>query len=95
MLNRVNNLMKVRLLQTRQGRGSSVLVLDEDMLTFLIAMVTKEERCKLKDMYEKFKEYGIRFDLHTRQAIEDQLLKLNILERKSDSGEAQYVKIVL
>ncbi len=93
--NRVNNLMKVRLLQTRQGRGSSVLVLDEDMLTFLIAMVTKEERCKLKDMYDKFKEYGIRFDLHTRQAIEEQLLKLNILERKSDSGEAQYVKIVL
>ena len=95
MLNRVNNLMKVRLLQTRQGRGSSVLVLDEDMLTFLIAMVTKEERCKLKDMYDKFKEYGIRFDLHTRQAIEEQLLKLNILERKSDSGEAQYVRIVL
>lgn len=95
MLNRVNNLMKVRLLQTRQGRGSSVLVLDEDMLTFLIAMVTKEERCKLKDMYDKFKDYGIRFDLHTRQAIEEQLLKLNILERKSDSGEAQYVRIVL
>lgn len=95
MLNRVNNLMKVRLLQTRQGRGSSVLVLDEDMLIFLIAMVTKEERCKLKDMYDKFKEYGIRFDLHTRQAIEEQLLKLNILERKSDSGEAQYVRIVL
>ena len=95
MLGRVNDLLKVRLLQIRQGRGSSVLVLDNELLTFLIAMISKEERIKLKDLYSKFKEYGICFDLHTKQAIEDELLKLNILERKSDSGEAQYVHIVL
>ncbi|MFT0162396.1 DNA phosphorothioation-dependent restriction protein DptG [Bacteroides thetaiotaomicron] len=35
------------------------------------------------------------FDLHTKQAIEAQLLKLNLLERRSDSGEAQYVRIIL
>lgn len=95
MLGRVNSLLKIRLLQIRQGRGSSVLVLDNELLTFLIAMVSKEERIKLKDLYLKFKEYGICFDLHTKQAIEDELLKLNILERKSDSGEAQYVHIIL
>lgn len=95
MLGRVNSLLKIRLLQVRQGRGSSVLVLDNELLTFLIAMVSKEERIKLKDLYQRFKEYGICFDLHTKQAIEDELLKLNILERKSDSGEAQYVHIIL
>ncbi len=95
MLGRVNSLLKIRLLQIRQGRGSSVLVLDNELLTFLIAMVSKEERIKLKDLYSKFREYGICFDLHTKQAIEDELLKLNILERKSDSGEAQYVHIIL
>lgn len=95
MLGRVNSLLKIRLLQIRQGRGSSVLVLDNELLTFLIAMVSKEERIKLKDLYSKFREYGICFDLHTKQAIEEELLKLNILERKSDSGEAQYVHIIL
>ena len=95
MLSRVQNLLKVRLLQTRRGRGFPVLVLDNDMLTFLIAMITREQRFKLKKLYQRFKEYGICFDLHTKQAIEAQLLKLNLLERRSDSGEAQYVRIIL
>ena len=89
------NLLKIRFLQTRRGRGNTVLVLDSEMLVFLIAMITKEEKCKLKDMYKMFRSYGINFDLNTRTAIENILLKLNILERRSDSGEAQYVNIVL
>ena len=92
---RVMNLLKIRFLQTRSGRGNTVLVLDSEMLVFLIAMITKEEKCKLKDMYKMFRSYGINFDLNTRTAIENILLKLNILERRSDSGEAQYVNIVL
>lgn len=68
------------------GGGFPVLVLDNDMLTFLIAMITREQRFKLKKLYQRFKEYGICFDLHTKQAIEAQLLKLNLLERRSDSG---------
>lgn len=95
MLSRVQNLLKIRFLQTRRGRGFPVLVLDNEMLTFLIAMITREQRFKLKKLYQRFKEYGICFDLHTKQAIEAQLLKLNLLERRSDSGEAQYVRIIL
>lgn len=95
MVKRLLNLMKVRLLQIRRGRGNAVLVLDNEMLTLLIALATREKQCKLKDMYERLESYGIRFDINTRQAIEETLLKLNILKRRSDSGEAQYVKIVL
>ena len=58
-------------------------------------MITREQRFKLKKLYQRFKEYGICFDLHTKQAIEAQLLKLNLLERRSDSGEDQYVRIIL
>lgn len=89
------NLFKIRLLQQRKGRGHAVLVLDEEMLQFLIGLITREERCKLKDLYSKFAEYGICFDNKTKEQIAIQLQKLNVLERKSDSGEAQYAKVIL
>lgn len=87
------DVLSIRFLQLR--RGNYVLVLDNEMLLFLIAMITKSERVKLENMYKGFNEYGIVFNLGTRNAIEAYLLKLNLLDRKSDSGEAQYVKVVL
>lgn len=89
------DLFKIRLLQQRRGRGQAVLVLDDEMLPFLIALITREERCKLKDLYNKFAEYGICFDNKTKEQIAIKLQKLNVLERKSDSGEAQYAKVIL
>ena len=90
---RINNIMKMRLLSTRRGR--EVLNLDDEMLLFLVAMITKGKRMKLDDLYIGFANYGILFDFDTKNAIESYLLKLNLLERKSDSGEAQYVTVVL
>ncbi|MBP5422757.1 MAG: DNA phosphorothioation-dependent restriction protein DptG [Paludibacteraceae bacterium] len=90
---RINNIMKIRLLSTRRGR--EVLNLDDEMLFFLMAMISKGERMKLEDLYAGFSNYGILFDFETKNAIESYLMKLNLLERKSDSGEAQYVTIVL
>lgn len=89
------DLFKIRLLQQRRGRGQAVLVIDEEMLPFLIALITREERYKLKDLYNKFTEYGICFDNKTKEQIAIKLQKLNVLERKSDSGEAQYAKVIL
>lgn len=90
---KVTDLLGIRFLQSR--RGYRVMVLDNEMLLFLIAMVTKNEKTKLEDMYKLFLSYGICLNRSTRLLIEDYLLKLNLLDRKSDSGEAQYVKVVL
>lgn len=93
MRKKVIDLLSVRFLQSR--RGNFVLVLDNEMLTFLIALFTKGKRTKLEDMYKQFNGYGIHFNRYSRMAIEDYLLKLNLLDRKSDSGEAQYVRVIL
>ena len=93
MKTRINNLMKIRLLSTRRGR--EVLNLDDEMLFFLMAMISKGKRLKIEDLYVGFAKYGIAFDYETKNAIESYLMKLNLLERKSDSGEAQYVTVVL
>ena len=91
---KVLNLFSIRFLQNHRKSGY-ILSLDNEMLIFLIAMITKGKKTKLDDLYKLFKNYGICFNINTRRKIEDILLKLNILDRKSDSGEAQYVGIIL
>ena len=90
---KVKDIMKVKFLQSR--RGKDVLVLDEEMLVFLIAMFTHEKRTKLDDMYMLFHKHGIYFNIDSRNIIEQYLLKSNLLDRKSDSGETQYVTVIL
>lgn len=90
---KILDIMRITFL-TQRG-GPFVLKLDKDMLSFLIALVTKGERTKLEDMYKSFTQYGICFNRDTKFSIEEYLLNMNLLDRKSDSGEVQYVKAVL
>lgn len=83
----------VKLLMRR--REHKVLAFDEELLLFLIAMMTKGDRVRMETLYKQFDSYGIRFSFQTKSEISDYLLNLNLLERKSDSGEAQYVRVVL
>lgn len=83
----------VKLLMRR--REHKVLALDEELLLFLIAMMTQGDRVRMETLYKQFDSYGIRFSFQTKNEISDYLLNLNLLERKSDSGEAQYVRVVL
>lgn len=87
------SLVNIKLFERR--RDYSVLVLDDEMLLFLVAMMAKDDRIRMEDLYKRFRGYGIEFSFQTKNAISDYLLKLNLLERKSDSGEAQYVRVVL
>ena len=91
--NKISDILRVKLLSIR--RGYRVLALDEDTLLFLIALATKEKPTRLKDMYSALAEYGIVFSQETTSSIENYLLNFNLLDRKSDSGEAQYVTVVL
>ncbi len=94
MRKKVIDLLSVRFLQNRK-RSGYVLVLDNEMLIFLIALFSKGKKTKLEDLYKLFNSYGIYFNRGSRLAIEEYLIKLNLLDRKSDSGEAQYVTVIL
>lgn len=86
------SLVSIKMFEKR--RDYNVLVLDEEMLLFLVAMMAKEDRIRMEELYKRFHEYGIDFSFQTKNAISDYLLKLNLLERKSDSGGAQYVRVI-
>ena len=90
----VYDLMKIKFLKVK--KNYTVLTLDEDMLIFFFSMVVKNGRLRLDVVYERMAcVYGIRFNMASRNQIEQILLNYNILDRKSDSGEVQYVSIIL
>lgn len=79
-----------------RGRSGKMLILDTDYLLFLTKMIIKDEsKIRLKKLFEEFEARGIVFDRDTQTAVVDYFEKLNLLEKKSDSGDAIYVKAFL
>lgn len=79
-----------------RGRSGKMLILDTDYLLFLTKMIIKDEsKIRLKRLVEEFEARGIKFDRDTQAAVVDYFEKLNLLEKKSDSGDAIYVKAFL
>ncbi|MEH7158960.1 DNA phosphorothioation-dependent restriction protein DptG [Neobacillus drentensis] len=83
--------------QFLKGRGSigQVLNIKHDFLLLLTAVSVKDKRIPLNDLFIEFEKRGIAFDRYSKKEIITLLDNLNILDKKSDSGDAQYVKAIL
>jgi DNA phosphorothioation-dependent restriction protein DptG len=79
-----------------RGRSGKMLILDTDYLLFMTKLMIKDEsKIRLKKLFKEFESRGMIFDRDTQTAIVDYFEKLNLLEKKSDSGDAIYVKAFL
>lgn len=79
-----------------RGRSGKMLILDTDYLLFMTKLMIKDEnKIRLKKLFKEFEARGMIFDRDTQTAIVDYFEKLNLLEKKSDSGDAIYVKAFL
>lgn len=79
-----------------RGRYGYILNLTEDYTILLTKLCIKNnEKIKLKDLFSEFKRRGICLDNDSKLKLTQFYEKLNILEKKSDSGDAQYVKRIL
>jgi DNA phosphorothioation-dependent restriction protein DptG len=79
-----------------RGRNGSSLSFDHIMLLFLTKLcIGDRPKIRLKDLWQEYQERGVSFDDASRQAIIELFEKINLLEKKSDSGDAQYVKAIL
>lgn len=85
-----NYFIKVR------GRLGKTLNLTPDYLLFLTKVIIKDEsKIRLKKLFEGFSDRGIVFDRDTQNQIIKYFEAINIIEKKSDSGDAIYVKSFL
>ncbi|WP_085524489.1 DNA phosphorothioation-dependent restriction protein DptG [Tuberibacillus sp. Marseille-P3662] len=82
-------------LKNRGGGIGYVLNANHDFLLLLTAVCVKDQRIPLNKLFEEFNNRGLAFDLHSKKEIINLLDSLNIIDKKSDSGDAQYVKPIL
>ena len=79
-----------------RGRSGKTLNLTDETLIFLTKISVKEkEKMRLKDVFDEFESRGVFLDNLSKEQIAAYYEKLNLIEKKSDSGDAKYVKRIL
>ena len=69
--------------------------IDQEMLMIITSLCIKEEKIKLTDLYLEYERRGLFFDKESINKINELLNNLNYIDKKSDSGDIQYVKSIL
>ena len=79
-----------------RGRSGKMLNISEETLIFLTKICIKDkEKMRLNDVFSEFESRGVFLDNHSKNEVMHYYEKLNLIEKKSDSGDAQYVKRIL
>ncbi len=79
----------------RRGSYGYVLNVNRDLLRIMTALCVKDKKIKLNQLFEEFEKRGLYFDRLSQAEVVTFLTKLNLIDKKSDSEDAQYVKPVL
>ncbi|MCY9138068.1 DNA phosphorothioation-dependent restriction protein DptG [Peribacillus frigoritolerans] len=90
----IEEIGKKYFLKTRGSLGY-MLNVSQDLLLLLTALSLKKERKSLKQVFLDLELRGLYFDRYSQEEIVKLYDKLNLLDKKSDSGDAQYVKPIL
>ena len=79
-----------------RGRSGLMLNLTEETLIFVTKLCIKnQEQLRLKDVFKAFEKRGIFLDDLSKDQVAMYYERLNLIEKKSDSGDAKYVKRIL
>lgn len=79
----------------RRGSYGYVLNMDRDMLLVITTLCVKDKKIKLNQLFKEYERRGLFFDRYSKNEIVKLLNELNLIDKKSDSGDAQYVKPIL
>jgi DNA phosphorothioation-dependent restriction protein DptG len=79
----------------RRGSLGDLLNINQDFLLLLTSICVKNERMPLKELFMEYEKRGLFFDRYSKELIVELFDKLNLIEKISDSGDAQYVKPIL
>ncbi|GAB6150353.1 DNA phosphorothioation-dependent restriction protein DptG [Clostridium novyi] len=79
----------------RGALGYNLNLTEEDIILMTKICINNNDKLKLRVLFDEFQKRGISFDRDSKIKIVQLYEKLNLLEKKSDSGDAQYVRSVL
>lgn len=75
--------------------GYNLNITEEDIILMTKICIKDKGRLKLNFLFDEFEVRGLFFDRDSKIKIIQLYEKLNLLEKKSDSGDAQYVRSIL
>lgn len=79
-----------------RGRAGKVLVLDQDRLILLSNIaIAQRKKIRFQELLREFEKRGIYFDVKSQDELINIYEKVGNIERKSDSGDAIYVKTTI
>lgn len=79
----------------RRGRYGFMFNMTQEVLMLITAICIKEDKIRITTLFEEYEKRGIFFDRESLNQIVKLFNKLNLLDKKSDSGDVQYVKSIL
>ncbi len=79
----------------RGSLGYNLNITEDDIILMTKICINDNKKLKLNTLFEEFEKRGLFFDRDSTKKIIQLYEKLNLLEKKSDSGDAQYVRSVL
>lgn len=78
-----------------RGRLGKTFNISEELEILLVGVVVGRNNMLLADFFTELEQRGIYLDRSSRDALAEDLDSRNLLEKMSDSGDAQYVKSLL
>lgn len=68
---------------------------ERDVIFLTKICLRNEEKIRLVDLYKEYERRGLYLDNTSKEYLQEFFTKLNLIDKKSDSGDAQYVKRIL
>jgi len=81
----------------RRGPLGHTLCFSRDQLLFLTRLCigdNPDEKIRLTELWKEFSRRGVVYDFESQKQILNLFNQLNLIEKKSDSGDAQYVRAI-
>ena len=86
---------KKRFVKNRKKSGLTLNLTEQDVIFLTKLAIQNNEKMRLIDLYKEFERRGVYLDLTSKGLLQEYFTKLNLIDKKSDSGDAQYVKRIL
>lgn len=86
---------KNRWVKNRKKSGLVLNLTERDIIFLTKICLRNNEKIRLNDLYKEFEDRGVFMDGTSKEYLQDFFTKLNLIDKKSDSGDAQYVKRIL
>lgn len=76
--------------------GYTLSVHESDIVMFTrLILLENDGKIRLAKLFDEFAKRGLLFDRESKKHIVELFEKMNVIEKRSDSGDAQYVKYIL